>query len=161
MKKVLFAIAMLCMVASSAFAQEEKGRMAVNVHAGISTTAGAQGLAGVEFRVAVADKWRLAPQFNIGGGHDLKFFDVTVDAHYVFVIENSNFSFYPIMGLGFDHYWQKYAGYKSTANRIFLDLGIGGEYAINDFLSITAEMKSQWMTDMSKGMLLVGCSYKF
>ena len=84
MKKVLFAIAMLCMVASSAFAQEEKGRMAVNVHAGISTTAGAQGLAGVEFRVAVADKWRLAPQFNIGGGHDLKFFDVTVDAHYVF-----------------------------------------------------------------------------
>ena len=26
MKKVLFAIAMLCMVASSAFAQEEKGR---------------------------------------------------------------------------------------------------------------------------------------
>lgn len=108
MKKVLFAIAMLCMVASSAFAQEEKGRMAVNVHAGISTTAGAQGLAGVEFRVAVADKWRLAPQFNIGGGHDLKFFDVTVDAHYVFNYENSNFSFYPIMGLGFDHYWQKY-----------------------------------------------------
>lgn len=106
MKKVLFAIAMLCMVASSAFAQEEKGRMAVNVHAGISTTAGAQGLAGVEFRVAVADKWRLAPQFNIGGGHDLKFFDVTVDAHYVFNYENSNFSFYPIMGLGFDHYWQ-------------------------------------------------------
>ena len=98
MKKVLFAIAMLCMVASSAFAQEEKGRMAVNVHAGISTTAGAQGLAGVEFRVAVADKWRLAPQFNIGGGHDLKFFDVTVDAHYVFNYENSNFSFYPIMG---------------------------------------------------------------
>ena len=137
----------------NAFAQEEKGRMAVNVHAGISTTAGAQGLAGVEFRVAVADKWRLAPQFNIGGGHDLKFFDVTVDAHYVFNYENSNFSFYPIMGLGFDHYWQKYAGYKSTANRIFLDLGIGGEYAINDFLSITA--------DMSKGMLLVGCSYKF
>ena len=78
MKKVLFAIAMLCMVASSAFAQEEKGRMAVNVHAGISTTAGAQGLAGVEFRVAVADKWRLAPQFNIGGGHDLKFFDVSL-----------------------------------------------------------------------------------
>ena len=113
MKKVLFAIAMLCMVASSAFAQEEKGRMAVNVHAGISTTAGAQGLAGVEFRVAVADKWRLAPQFNIGGGHDLKFFDVTVDAHYVFNYENSNFSFYPIMGLGFDHYWQKYAGYQS------------------------------------------------
>ena len=58
MNKVLFAIAMLCMVASSAFAQEEKGRMAVNVHAGISTTAGAQGLAGVEFREAVADKWR-------------------------------------------------------------------------------------------------------
>lgn len=77
------------------------------------------------------------------------------------ITKNSNFSFYPIMGLGFDHYWQKYAGYKSTANRIFLDLGIGGEYAINDFLSITAEMKSQWMTDMSKGMLLVGCSYKF
>ena len=68
---------------------------------------------------------------------------------------------YPIAGVGYDHYWQKYRTYKSTANRIFLDLGFGGEYAINEAISITAEAKSQWMTNMSKGMLLVGCSYKF
>lgn len=161
MKKVLFAIALLCMTASQAFAQELKGDMGINVHAGISTTGGAQGLAGVEFRVAVADGWRLAPQFNIGGGHDMKFFDITVDAHYVINTTLKNFSFYPIAGLGYDHYWQKYKTYKSTANRIFLDLGMGGEYAINESFAITAEVKSQWMVDASKGMLLVGCTYKF
>lgn len=161
MKKVLFAIALLCMTASQAFAQELKGDMGINVHAGISTTSGAQGLAGVEFRVAVADGWRLAPQFNIGGGHDLKFFDITVDAHYVINTTLKNFSFYPIAGLGYDHYWQKHKTFKSTANRIFLDLGMGGEYVINESFAITAEVKSQWMVDASKGMLLVGCTYKF
>ena len=160
MKKVLFAIALLCMTASQAFAQELKGDMGINVHAGISTTSGAQGLAGVEFRVAVADGWRLAPQFNIGGGHDLKFFDITVDAHYVINTTLKNFSVYPIAGLGYDHYWQKYGAYKATANRLF-DLGFGGEYAINESFAITAEVKSQWMVDTSKGMLLVGCTYKF
>ena len=179
MKKVLFAIAVLCLTATQAFAQTassgrafltttstspaqvKKGDMGINVHAGISSTGGAQGLAGVEFRVAVADGWRLAPQFNIGGGHDLKFFYITVDAHYVINTTLKNFSVYPIAGVGYDHYWQKYRTYKSTANRIFLDLGFGGEYAINEAISITAEAKSQWMTNMSKGMLLVGCSYKF
>lgn len=179
MKKVLFAIAVLCLTATQAFAQTassgrafltttstspaqvKKGDMGINVHAGISSTGGAQGLAGVEFRVAVADGWRLAPQFNIGGGHDLKFFDITVDAHYVINTTLKNFSVYPIAGVGYDHYWQKYQTYKSKANRIFLDLGFGGEYAINEAISITAEAKSQWMTNMSKGMLLVGCSYKF
>ncbi len=161
MKKVLFAIALLCMTASQAFAQELKGDMGINVHAGISTTSGAQGLAGVEFRVAVADGWRLAPQFNIGGGHDMKFFDITVDAHYVINTTLKNFSFYPIAGLGYDHYWQKYKTFKSTANRIFLDLGMGGEYVFNESFAITAEVKSQWMVDASKGMLLVGCTYKF
>ena len=161
MKKVLFAIAVLCLTATQAFAHELKGDMGINVHAGISSTGGAQGLAGVEFRVAVADGWRLAPQFNIGGGHDLKFFDITVDAHYVINTTLKNFSVYPIAGVGYDHYWQKFGGFKTTANRIFLDLGFGGEYAINEAISITAEAKSQWMTNMSKGMLLVGCSYKF
>lgn len=161
MKKVLFAIAVLCLTATQAFAQELKGDMGINVHAGISSTGGAQGLAGVEFRVAVADGWRLAPQFNIGGGHDLKFFDITVDAHYVINTTLKNFSVYPIAGVGYDHYWQKFGGFKTTANRIFLDLGFGGEYAINEAISITAEVKSQWMVDTSKGMLLVGCTYKF
>lgn len=161
MKKVLFAIALLCMTASQAFAQELKGDMGINVHAGISTTRGAQGLTGVEFRVAIADGWRLAPQFNIGGGNDLKFFDITVDAHYVINTTLKNLSVYPIAGLGYDHYWQKYRTYTSTANRIFLDLGFGGEYAISESFSITTEVKSQWMVDSSKGMLLMGCTYKF
>ena len=161
MKKVLFAIGLVCMTASQALAQELKGDMGTNVDGGISTTSGAQGLAGVEFRVAVADGWRLAPQFNIGGGHDLKFFDITVDAHYVINTTLKNFSVYPIAGLGYDHCWQKYGAYKATANRLFLDLGFGGEYAINESFAITAEVKSQWMVDTSKGMLLVGCTYKF
>ncbi|MCD8287500.1 MAG: porin family protein [Porphyromonadaceae bacterium] len=100
----------------------------------------------------------MAPQFNIGGGHDLKTLDVTVDAHYVFDCDNSDFSFYPIMGVGVAHYWN---GNSYKDNRLFLDLGIGGEYAINDSFSIFAEVKSQWQTDYSKGNLVVGVSYKF
>ncbi len=165
MKKVLFAAALLCLIASNAFAQEEQGEMSVNVHGTVSSLCSGQGLVGVEYRVAVADGWRLAPQFNIGGGNDLKTLDVTLDAHYVFDCENSDFSFYPIMGVGVAHYWWKGdilgSNIKFTDNRLFLDLGIGGEYAINDYFSVFAEVKSQWQTDYSKGNLVVGVSYKF
>ena len=161
MKKVLFAIAVLCLTATQAFAQELKGDMGINVHAGISTTGGAQGLAGVEFRAAVADGWRLAPQFNIGGGHDQKFLDITLDAHYVINTTFKNFSVYPIAGIGYTHYWQKFINYKSTANRFFFEMGLGSEIALNDAISITVEAKNQWTINMSKGMLLVGYSYKF
>lgn len=89
------------MTASQAFAQELKGDMGINVHAGISTTRGAQGLTGVEFRVAIADGWRLAPQFNIGGGNDLKFFDITVDAHYVINTTLKISRSTPLAGLGY------------------------------------------------------------
>ncbi|MCD8287501.1 MAG: hypothetical protein LUC18_01490 [Porphyromonadaceae bacterium] len=50
MKKALFAAALLCLIASNAFAQEEKGEMSVNVHGTVSSLSSGQGLVGVEYR---------------------------------------------------------------------------------------------------------------
>ncbi|MBQ8424012.1 MAG: outer membrane beta-barrel protein [Coprobacter sp.] len=162
MKKALFTMIVLCLMATATYAQQAKGEMAAKVHTGMTIEAGAlQGIIGFEYRVAVADSWRIAPNFNIGGGRGLKFLDLTVDAHYVFRAADNRFSFYPIAGVGFYHTWYKVANFKTANNRIFANVGIGGQYDLTDNIGITAEVKNAWMADYNKGSFLVGCCYKF
>ncbi len=163
MKKLFLAMALICACSTMTFAQEAKGEMGVKIHTGMTSEIGAmQGLIGLEFRAAVADKWRIVPSFNIGGGRGLKYLDLTVDAHYVFrAAEDSRFSFYPIAGVGFFHTWTKSGAGKSVGNRFFANAGLGGQYDILENIAIIAEAKSTWTLDYNKGTFLVGVCYKF
>ena len=105
-----------------------------------------------------------------------------VNAHYIFNL-GEKFNVYPLVGLGYAHLgggvsggdydydysydWSRSSNFESeesgssSASKFFFNVGVGAEYALNDKLSVGAEIKYQYIKDFNRLPINIGVTYKF
>lgn len=157
MKKIIALVLLLGMMSIPAYSQEKKGDMEVGVHLGLTSHINFG--FGADFKYCVADHWRIAPELTYFLRHNtLSNFQIAVDCHYVMSVPETNFSFYPLAGIGLGFWNYQYGG---STTRFMIDLGLGMQYDIDANWGVKATFKQQWMSDFSMGTFLVGGVYRF
>lgn len=188
--KKLFIFACAALLGLSASAQE-KGDMAVGLNLGVApclesgvnvTNFGI----GAKFQYNVTNPIRLEAAFDYGfknKGTDVM--TIGVNAHYIFKAADK-ISVYPLIGLGYFHGKTTVSGardmyednfgdifsrdadydYDTTvqggsANKLYFNVGVGGQYDLNDKLAVNLEIKYQYIKDFNRLPISLGISYKF
>lgn len=187
MKKALFFI---CALAMSFATYAQQGQKAVGLNLGYtpSLEKGLKinnlGLA-AKFQYGITDNLRS----ELVLGYDFKnkgvgLFSAAANVHYLFSV-GEKLKVYPIAGVGYARLlfggWgenlsdeEDYArnwgrgddddegeDYSGSQNKFLVNAGLGAEYPINDKLSISAEVKYQYIKHFSRLPIALGVSYKF
>lgn len=184
MKKFfIFTCAALIGLCASA---QEKGDMAVGVNLGVAPCleSGASvtnfGI-GAKFQYNVTDPIRLEAALDYGfKSKGVDAMTLGVNAHYLFNVADK-FIVYPIVGLGYAHCGATASGIpdmdeddwmhgdmhydtkseSGSINRFYFNIGVGGQYDINDKLAVNLELKYQYIKDFNRLPISVGVAYKF
>lgn len=184
MKKFfIFTCAALIGLCASA---QEKGDMAVGVNLGVAPCleSGASvtnfGI-GAKFQYNVTDPIRLEAALDYGfKNKGVDAMTLGVNAHYLFNVAEK-FIVYPIVGLGYAHCGATASGVpdideddwpdpdidfdakseSGSINRFYFNIGVGGQYDINDKLAVNLELKYQYIKDFNRLPISVGVAYKF
>ena len=185
MKKFfIFTCAALIGLCASA---QEKGDMAVGVNLGVAPCleSGASvtnfGI-GAKFQYNVTDPIRLEAALDYGfKSKGVDAMTLGVNAHYLFNVAEK-FIVYPIVGLGYAHCGATASGIpdmdeddwmygdiddydtkseSGSINRFYFNIGVGGQYDINDKLAVNLELKYQYIKDFNRLPISVGVAYKF
>lgn len=142
---------------------------------------------GAKFQYNVSDPIRLEAAFDYGfKNKGVDVMTIGINAHYIFKVANK-ISVYPLVGIGYAHCkatatgipdmdeidWGHIAngdadiddfGTKSesgSANKLFFNVGVGGQYDINDRLAVNLEIKYQYIKDFNRLPISLGVAYKF
>lgn len=186
MKKLfIFACAALLGLCASA---QETGDMAVGLNLGVAPCleSGASvtnfGI-GAKFQYNVTDPIRLEAAFDYGfKNKGVDVMTIGVNAHYIFKVADK-ISVYPLVGLGYAHAKATVSGIpdmdeddcygdagiddfgttteSGSVNRIFFNVGVGGQYDLNDKLAVNLEIKYQYIKDFNRLPISLGIAYKF
>lgn len=124
---------------------------------------------------------------ELAAGYDFKskgvgLFNAALNLHYLINV-SEKFKIYPIAGVGYarftfdddyliiiddedlDYDWIDYddEDYDDgfSKNKVLVNAGLGGEYAVSERLSLCAEVKYQYIKDFSRLPISIGFSYKF
>ena len=183
MKKFLLTIC-LALAGLSSFAQE-KGDMSVGVNLGVApciesgvslTNLGI----GAKFRYHVTSPIRVEADLDYWlKSKECDVLDFSVNAHYLFKVTDK-INVYPVVGLGYARIGGA-IGYDSVSpnyersssnpgddnsssialNRMFINVGVGADYALTDKISVGAEIKYQYIKDFNRLPINIGVTYKF
>ena len=137
---------------------------------------------GAKFQYNVTNPIRLEAAFDYGfKNKGVDVMTIGVNAHYIFKVANK-ISVYPLVGVGYAHckatasgipdldenYWGDISNWKTdiddygtkeesgSANKFFFNVGVGAEYAINDKISIGAEVKYQYIENFNRLPISLG-----
>lgn len=169
MKKIML-LAIFCIGSIAAMAQ--KGEMAAGVHLNFGTAAENVGI-GAKFQYGITDAIRLEPSLNYYFG-DYGALDVNVNAHYLFDVA-PKINVYPLVGIGIASYKgvdafvdfdtssgdSNMIGESKRSAYFVVNLGAGGEYALNDKISLGLELKYQIISGFNQFVVGIGATYKF
>lgn len=185
--KKLFLTMLIAMVSVCAFAQ--KGQKAIG--ANLSYTPSLEdGIKINNFGIAAKFQYNLtdALRSELAVGYDFKdkeigFFTAAANFHYLFNV-GEKLKVYPIVGVGYAHmdyglwedlndmfddyddYYYYYddgdddAGMPSK-NKLLVNAGAGAEYELTENISLSAEVKYQYIKDACRLPISIGISYKF
>lgn len=185
MKKFfIFTCAALIGLCASA---QEKGDMAVGVNLGVApcleSVASVTNFGiGAKFQYNVTDPIRLEAALDYGfKSKGVDAMTLGINAHYLFNVADK-FIVYPIVGLGYAHCGATASGIPNmdeddwphgdiddygtksesgSINRFYFNIGVGGQYDINDKLAVNLELKYQYIKDFNRLPISVGVAYKF
>jgi outer membrane protein X len=126
----------------------------------------------------ISDNIRVAPNLNlflpyteesIGKTHKLSQWELNLDAHYIFPINNDMFDVYPLAGINIafitnqdefkDPALQALYGYSSSDVKYGLNLGVGGEYPITEQLGAFLELRYA-ISDFHQFVVKAGVAYR-
>lgn len=142
---------------------------------------------GAKYQYNVTDPIRLEAALDYGfKNKGVDAMTLGVNAHYLFNVADK-IKVYPIVGLGYAHCgaiafgfpdmdvddWM-YGGkgeadaddYDTTSesesfNKFYFNVGIGGQYDLNDKLAVNFEIKYQYIKDFNRLPISLGIAYKF
>lgn len=159
---------------------QQPGEMAVGVNLGVAPCleSGADltnfGI-GAKFQYNLTAPIRLEAGINYGfKDKGMSVLDIAANAHYIFKVADK-INVYPLVGIGYaritadyvdyDYDYQSGEMYESSdsesTNKLLVNVGAGAEYAINDKLSVGAEIKYQYIKDFARLPISIGVTYKF
>lgn len=186
MKKLLLIVCAM-MLSIGAYAQKGKSEVGINLDLAptFSTEPASVNLGvGAKYRYGISNKFRLDANFTYFFNslteldpetkykYDrVSMFDISVNVHYLLKL-NEKMTFYPLAGLGYVNLhpnWEFDSDYEkeearidgpATSNVVF-NIGAGFEYALNEHLSLNAEVKFPIMVDVNPLPISLGVVYKF
>lgn len=163
MKKIIFAA--LVALASFSVSAQEQGDMAIGANLGIApcleNNVGATNFGiGIKYQYNITDPVRLEADLEYWiKDSGIGLFDISANVHYLIPL-SSKITAYPLAGIGYGHFnFTNYA--TSSANRFLFNVGVGTEYALNDNISLGAEIKYQFLKNFSRLPIQIGVAYKF
>ena len=142
---------------------------------------------GAKFQYNVTNPIRLEAAFDYGfKNKGVDVMTIGVNAHYIFNVANK-FNIYPLVGVGYAHCkatasgipdldendWLDIAYGKTdiddygtkeesgSANKFFFNVGVGGQYDLNDKLAVNLEIKYQYIENFNRLPISLGIAYKF
>lgn len=142
---------------------------------------------GAKFQYNVTNPIRLEAAFDYGfKNKGVDVMTIGVNAHYIFNVANK-ISVYPLVGLGYAHCkataigipdldendWGGIANWETdiddygtkeesgSANKFFFNVGVGGQYDLNDKLAVNLEIKYQYIENFNRLPISLGIAYKF
>lgn len=142
---------------------------------------------GAKFQYNVTNPIRLEGAFDYGfKNKGVDVMTIGINAHYIFNLSDK-FNIYPLVGVGYAHCKATAIGIpdldandwldidygetdiddygtkeeSDSANKFFFNVGVGAEYAINDKISIGAEIKYQYIENFNRLPISLGIAYKF
>ena len=142
---------------------------------------------GAKFQYNVTNPIRLEAAFDYGfKNKGVDVMTIGVNAHYIFKVANK-ISVYPLVGLGYAHCkataigipdfdendWGGIANWETdiddygtkeesgSANKFFFNVGVGGQYDLNDKLAVNLEIKYQYIENFNRLPISLGIAYKF
>ena len=165
MKKVMLVLAVILGFAAGANAQtDSKMAAGINLNLGLGDSYTNFGV-GAKYQYAFTDHWRGEADFNYFFKKDhTSFWDIDLNAQYLFHLGNGGVNLYPLAGLGF--YNNKFDGWGGSVsdNSLGVNYGVGVEFPLCDSFKLNAEFKGQsgfssgWGT---RWILSVGAAYCF
>lgn len=165
MKKVMLVLAVILGFAASVNAQtDSKMAAGINLNLGLGDSYTNYGI-GAKYQYAFTDHWRGEADFNYFFKKDhTSFWDIDLNAQYLFHLGNGGVNLYPLAGLGF--YNNKFDGWGGSVsdNSLGVNYGVGIEFPLCDSFKLNAEFKGQsgfssgWGT---RWILSVGAAYCF
>ena len=142
---------------------------------------------GAKFQYNVTNPIRLEAAFDYGfKNKGVDVMTIGVNAHYIFKVANK-ISVYPLVGVGYAHCkataigipdldendWGGIANWETdiddygtkeesgSANKFFFNVGVGGQYDLNDKLAVNLEIKYQYIENFNRLPISLGIAYKF
>jgi len=168
MKKLLMVAIILMVGVSTAMAQKNVKAVGLNLNYGseISNLG-----VGAKFQYGITDAIRIEPSFNYYLEKEgVGLWDINANIHYLFDVAEK-MKVYPLAGLGYAHCKLSYEmegitsddsdEISASSGEIAVNLGVGGEYQINENISIGAELKYQIINNFNQLVFSVGATYKF
>lgn len=170
MKKLFFSIvALLFVVVSSAFAQEQKWAVGLNVGYGTDVE---NPFIGVRGQYGINEAFDVAANFNYyfkdtyeedGVDVDYKYWDINADLHWN-ILRGENFKVYPFVGLTYMRVKASADGGGMTISasdgKFGANFGVGGAYDISSNFAVGVELKYQ-VIDGGQFVPLATIMYKF
>lgn len=142
---------------------------------------------GAKFQYNVTNPIRLEAAFDYGfKNKGVDVMTIGVNAHYIFNLSDK-FNIYPLVGVGYAHCkatasgipdldendWGGISNWKTdiddygtkeesgSANKFFFNVGVGGQYDLNDKLAVNLEIKYQYIKNFNRLPISLGVAYKF
>lgn len=167
MKKFRFFLLTLAMVAgvATANAQENAGGVYFNWAIG-SNSLNCTGI-GVKYDHLMSENFRIEPSFTYYfHNDDYNLYEASVNAHYLFHLDDMQSHFYPIFGLTTVFGKYKFTdingnGDSNSFGRFGCNIGAGYQYDVTDDFALTAEAKYKLVYDYAQFNLSIGCLIKF
>ena len=183
MKKIFTLVCVLMLGMGFAQAQVHQGETAVGVNLLYGSEIESMGV-GARFQYGVLDKLRGEVGFNYFFEKDhVTWWDVNLNAHYLFSFWNDKLVVYPVAGLIYSMKTKRNEekretkeetvdgqviqkeiitpAYKDEENHVGLNLGAGIEYEINEHFGVNFEYRHSIMRKNDQGVFAAGINYKF
>lgn len=183
MKK--FIISMCVALTALCASAQQTGDMAVGVNLGVAPSL-QSGMSVTNFGIGAKFQYNVTTPIRLEADLDYWFkssgvdvFDITANVHYLFNITDK-IKVYPLVGIGYAHsgigvtievdedlkdlmekYEEESENTSSSASNFLFNVGAGAEYALNDKLSVGAEIKYQYIKNFNRLPITIGVTYKF
>lgn len=164
MKKFFAMAAMFCLGLSASAQSDSKMAAGANLNVGVGDSYTNVGI-GAKFQYRFIERMRGEASFNFFfPKYHSSYWDVNLNAHYLFPIGETGLTAYPLAGFSIIGSTYSYLGYSSSASSFALNYGGGIEYQITEKFKVNAEVKGHtgfatgWGT---RGVFSLGAAFCF
>lgn len=160
MRKLIAALGLLILGATSAMAQI--GQTAIGVDLGVAPSVqSGSSVTNLQLdgkvQVFVTNDLRVEGKIGYGfRDQNVGVFTMVVDGQYVIPITNK-VKMYPLAGVGY----ARPSGKHWSSNKFLFDVGLGGEFAITRSLAAQLEVRYEYIKHFQRMPITIGLAYKF
>ncbi|MDR1370104.1 MAG: porin family protein [Dysgonamonadaceae bacterium] len=170
MRKIVFLIAALFVVLSASAqmsVSEQKKEKSIGFSLNYGTEIESLGIGG-HFTYNLTDHLRLAPDFTyFFKNNNLNEWDLNINGHYLFPLDDSKVTVYPIFGFIITHWSHgdkvNLGNYTFSASETKFGINLGGgiQYDLTGKMFFKSELKYCIVSDFDQAVVSVGLGFRF